>query len=92
MSEFDVCSICGKELAGSLISTGRHSFAHPHCWHRQNPPTKAVSLYQVARNGHDPLLAAELIADIVPNDIAQQIVSKFNARIAADHERRCAEP
>lgn len=82
------CEICGNPITGAQIGTGS-GFAHPHCYHRENPPTPATSFYIVARGASDPALAAEVVSEMVDPDTARRIVDTFNKRLLIDWARRC---
>lgn len=87
----EVCQICKKPIPGTMVGTG-NGLAHPHCYERQHQPLSASSLYEVARGHGDPVLAAQVIADLVPDNIAAEIVKRFNRRLFLQWERRCEEP
>jgi hypothetical protein len=83
------CHLCGDNLSGIFISLYGGGIAHPHCYHRKHPPYKPVSLYEVARGSSDTLLAAEIIADMVPPKLAQKIVERYNEERHAAWLRQC---
>lgn len=87
------CCFCGKEIGRAFIGVGdRGLAAHPHCFHKANPPRAAINLWHVARGASDPVLAAETLVDLIPADLAEQIVEEFNDRLIKLWGRRCAEP
>jgi len=49
----------------------------------------AQTIYQMARGRGDPVLAAEVIAQLVPHELASQIVDEFNRRLLLQWQRRC---
>ena len=85
----DDCALCGKPLDGMFVGLGGGACAHRHCYEREHPPMAAQTLYQMARGRGDPVLAAEVIAQWVPHELASQIVDDFNARMMKQWQRRC---
>ena len=83
------CTLCNKEITGLQISSGNGGFAHSHCYERTHVPCPANSLYQVARGSRDPGLAAEVINELVPDELAQKIVEEYNKRMLKNWLRRC---
>jgi hypothetical protein len=90
MAHGDDCEYCGKSLDGMFVGTGT-GFAHSHCYNREHPPMAAQTLYQMARGRGDPVLAAEVIAQWVPHELAAQIVDDFNKRLMKQWQRRCEQ-
>jgi len=84
----DDCEYCGQPLDGMYVGTGTGR-AHRHCYNREHPPMAAQTLYQMARGRGDPVLAAEVIAQWVPHELAAQIVDDFNKRLMKQWLRRC---
>ncbi len=84
----DDCEYCGQPLNGMFVGTGTGR-AHSHCYNREHPPMAAQTLYQMARGRGDPVLAAEVIAQWVPHELAAQIVDDFNKRLMKQWQRRC---
>jgi hypothetical protein len=84
----NTCTICSLPLGGTVIGTGNGN-AHPRCYDRAHPPWPACTLYQVARGCSDPIIAAAVIAELVPPDVADKIVHVFNERLMKDWLRRC---
>jgi hypothetical protein len=82
------CTICGAPHNGSGVGTG-NGLAHRWCYEKEHPPTPAQNLYQMARGRGDPVLAAEVIAQWVPHELASQIVDDFNIRLMKQWLRRC---
>ena len=70
------------------MSCGGDKHIHRHCWERDNMPTVAGSLYEVARGHRDPVLAAQSIAELVP---AAQIVRSYNRKLLLAWQIRCEE-
>lgn len=89
--ETKVCCACGKPITGLYMSCQGDKYIHRHCWERGNMPSIADSLYQVARGHRDPVLAAKIIADMVPAELAVQIVRQYNRQLLLDWQRRCEE-
>ena len=81
--------MCGKPLDGMLVGLGGGACAHRHCYEREHPPRAAKTLYEMARGVGDPVLAAEVIAQWVPHELAAQIVDDFNKRLMKQWRRRC---
>jgi hypothetical protein len=84
----DNCTICGAPHNGSGVGTG-NGLAHRRCYEKEHPPTPALTLHQMARGRGDPVLAAQVIAEWVPHELAAQIVDDFNARLMKQWLRRC---
>ena len=82
------CTICGAPHNGSGIGTG-DGLAHRWCYEREHPPRELATMYEVARGCVDPILAAEVVAEMVPYELADAIVVEFNKRMAVLHKRRC---
>ena len=82
------CPICKEPNEGGGYSMPG-GMAHRHCYMRENPPKAAQTLHQMARGCGDPVLAAEVIAQWVPHELASQIVDDFNARLMKQWLRRC---
>ena len=83
-----MCVYCGEEVKGAIVRTGT-GVAHRHCFELQHEPGRAETLYQVARGHHDPRLAAEVIAQYVPIDLAVTIVNAYNEQLHEQWKRRC---
>ena len=83
------CTICGEPLSGLRIGTGNGGAAHRHCYEKEHPPRAAQSIYDMARGIGDPVLAAEVIHEMVPQDLARDIVAAFNVRLMKAWRRRC---
>ena len=90
MTEHDVCEICHKPITGCFVGTGT-GFAHDYCYERTHQPTIAHSLYEVARGHADPVIAADVINGLVPEDLAAAIVKTYNRRLLLAWQRRCEE-
>jgi hypothetical protein len=71
------------------VGTGAGGKAHSHCYNKRHPPMTAQTIYQMARGRGDPVLAAEVIAQLVPHELASQIVDEFNRRLLLQWQRRC---
>ena len=84
----DNCDICGEPLEALSVGTG-DGRAHRHCYEREHPPTPAQTLAQVARGRGDPVLGARVIAEMVPAELAEQIVDEFNRRLMLQWQRMC---
>lgn len=84
-----LCPFCNKPTEGSGIRVENEMLAHSSCYYRANPPRVAHNLYQVARGCGDPVLAADVISEIVPKELADNIVEEFNKRLMKDWLRRC---
>lgn len=84
------CQICKKPIPGMMVGTVG-GFAHPHCYERQNQPLTACNVYEVVR-GNDPILAANVISDLVSPELAAEIVSRYNRRLLMQWQNRCEEP
>ena len=82
------CPICHDPNNGSGYSM-EGGFAHRHCYEKQNPPRVAQTLYQMARGCGDPVLAAEVIAEMIPAQLAESMVTEFNRRLVMQWQRRC---
>ena len=82
------CTICGAPHDGSGIGTG-NGLAHSWCYYKENPPKPAQTLYQMARGHADPVLAAQVISNWVPHELASQIVDDFNRQLMKQWQRRC---
>ena len=89
--ETKICCVCGKPITGIYLSCHGDKYIHRHCWLRENMPTVANSLYDVARGHRDPVLAAKVISDMVPAELAAQIVRTYNRSLLLDWQRRCEE-
>lgn len=88
----NICSLCGKEnSAGVGMLNAEGGLDHSHCWEREHPPLILDSLYQVARGGCDPIIAAEVISKLVPEKVAKEIVEEYNLRVKIQWERSCVE-
>lgn len=85
----EICAICNKEITGALTSYGKGAYAHCHCYEINHPPITPTSFYQVARGCGDPVLAAEVIAKMVPDELGKAIVQEFNLRLIQQWRRRC---
>jgi len=85
----DKCTICGNPVTGLMVGTG-NGVAHSECYEREHPPRTACTLYQVARGCGDPVLAAEIIAALVPPELAETIVEHFNKALLKQWLRRCS--
>ena len=83
------CTICGTPVTGLMVGTG-NGVAHSECYEREHPPRTACTLYQMARGCGDPVLAAEVIAELVPAELAETIVAHFNKRLMKAWLRRCS--
>lgn len=82
------CTICGTPHNGSGVGTG-DGFAHSWCYEKEHPPMVAQTLYQMARGRGDPMLAAKVISEMVPSELATKIVDEFNRRLMLVWLRRC---
>jgi hypothetical protein len=89
--ETKTCCACGKPINGLFMSCGGDKQIHRHCWERDNMPTVAGSLYEVARGHSDPVLAAQSIAALVPAELAAQIVRSYNRKLLLAWQSRCEE-
>lgn len=87
--ENPLCTICKKPTGGSGIATGNGGLAHGSCYAKENPPRVAHSIYQVSRGCGDPVLAAEVISEMVPKELADSIVDEFNKRLMKQWLHRC---
>lgn len=86
------CGICGKEIEGMFVGYGIGR-AHAHCYERKYQPLTAQNLFEVARGvGGDPVLAAKVIVDLIPEHLAADIVRTYNRRLLLQWEKRCEEP
>ena len=85
----DNCTICGEPHNGSGVGTGNGGMAHRWCYAKEHPPQAALDLHQVARGSGDPVLAAAVIAAMVPDELGERIVAEFNAQQHKNWERRC---
>ncbi len=85
----ETCVLCGKPLGPLFKFTENRERVHPHCFNKRHPPEAAQTLYQMARGVGDPVLAAEVIAQWVPHELASQIVSDFNRRLMMQWQRTC---
>lgn len=87
------CSICGKPIDDQklFVSDGDGGHAHGHCYERRNPPKMAATIFEAARGFGDSILAARVIKDLVPHELAEQIIAEFNRRSRAQWQRRCEE-
>ena len=84
------CGLCGAPITGMFVGLGGNAgVAHRHCFEREHPPREATTIYQVGRGAADPVLAAEVIAELTPPDVAAAIVGEFNRRVRELHARRC---
>lgn len=84
-----VCCACGKVIDGIYMTCCGDKHIHHHCYVRQNMPQIAVSLREVAGTLYRHALAAEVIAEIVPPDVAAEIVRTFNRRMLLEWHRDC---
>lgn len=82
------CTICGEPLGDLRIGTGNGN-AHRHCYARERPPRAAQSIYDMVRSVDDPMLAAMMIHEMVPPDLARSIVTAFNVQLIKNWRRRC---
>ena len=91
--EMNDCSICGKPIDDQnlFVSDGDGGHAHGHCHERRNPPKMAATIFEAARGFGDSILAARVIKDLVPHELAEQIIAEFNRRSRAQWQRRCEE-
>ena len=83
------CSICNTPNEGGGYKNLQGGLDHRHCHEKQHPPMTAVTVYQMARGRGDPVLAAEVIAEMVPDDLSAKIVDEFNRRLLIQWQRRC---
>ena len=84
------CCYCHKRLGtGCFVLAGDGKSAHSTCYYRENPPYTACSIYQMARGRGDPVLAAEVISDMVPKELADDIVDEFNKRLMKNWLKNC---
>ena len=84
------CCLCSQKIVGSLtVGMGGARYAHSYCYEREHPPRTARTLYQVARGGGDPVLAAAVLHELIPAALADQIVDEFNRRLVKNYARRC---
>ncbi len=84
-----LCSICHKPLEGcTFVGTGDNTGAHTACFEREHPPTPAIKLNDIVR-GADPILASEVICELVPADLAERIIRSFNQRLLRQWLKRC---
>jgi hypothetical protein len=83
------CTICGEHLNWLRVGTGNGGAAHRHCYEKAHQPRAAQSIYDMARGIGDPVLAAEVMHEMVPNDLAREIVAAFNVRLMKAWRRRC---
>ena len=88
-----MCMRCKKPITDGLMTGMLGGLSHVHCALRERPPQTAQNLFEVARGvGGDPVLAAKVIADLVPEDVAAEIVRTYNRRLLLQWEKRCEEP
>jgi hypothetical protein len=83
-----ICEYCAEPITGVFVWTGTGP-AHAHCYAQRNPPAPAANFYVVARGHVDPVLAAEVMADLVPEPVKTQVIEEYNKRLLAAHLRRC---
>ena len=82
------CVICGAPISNSWVGTG-HGYAHSGCYTRQHPPIPATTIEQVARGIGDPVIAAEVVSQLVPEELAAKIVAEYNRRMLTLWQKRC---
>ena len=73
----DTCTICGKKMGCASIGTGT-GMAHPKCYYIKNPPRLALTVEDVVNGGEDPVLARELILQILTPTQKAQLVETYN--------------
>ncbi len=87
--EKPICTLCSTFVDGAFVGHVG-GVAHPHCFDRAYPPRVARTIYQMVRGIADPVLAAEIIWQMVPADLADKIVDEFNRQLMLGWLRRCS--
>lgn len=83
------CTICGEQITGVMVGTIGGGMAHRHCYEKQNPPRVAISVFEMARGVGDPVLAAQVLHELVPAELARDILDEYHKRLAKSWLRRC---
>jgi hypothetical protein len=87
-ADVEKCEMCGADLHGMWIGTGTGA-AHRHCYYKQHPPRAAQTIFEMARGVGDPMLAAQVIAEMMPPNLGCDMVSEFNRRLMKQWLRLC---
>lgn len=87
------CTICGKRIGEYrlFVADGRGGHAHGHCYERAHPPQYVKTIWEVVEVSH-ARIAADVIAEMAPQELAEAIVAEVNRRIHAQWARRCEAP
>ena len=84
------CSICGKPIDDQklFVSDGDGGHAHGHCHERAHPPRYVKTIWEVVE-ASNARVAADVISEMAPQELAAAIVAEVNRRTHAQWALRC---
>lgn len=84
------CELCGEDITGGAIIGVNDGWSHARCYHDAHPPRVATDATQVISGMDAPVLARQLIADLLTPEQGRLLVDRYNRAMARRHACRIA--